>query len=285
MAEEARQVDPAPPGSIDCQIHVFGDPKKYPVDPNLRYEAPEAPIDAAERLHRNLGFSRAVITQTTAYGADHRLLIDLIARAPAKYRGIALIDDSVSDREIARLHDAGVRGTRFNLIKAFDGNPTPRDMKRTLDRIRDFGWVARFHVDSAAIRELREFLTSVKDPAVIDHLGRPDFTQSVDQPATRFALDLLRGQPNWWILLSFGQASGQEPWDPSVPFGKAFYAAAPDRALWASDWPHIGYITSRPPKQPPSDAAGLNLLYRYLPDQEARRKVLVENPARLFGFT
>jgi 2-pyrone-4,6-dicarboxylate lactonase len=277
-------VDRAPPGSIDCQIHVFGDPARYPTDPKLRYTPPQALIEAAAAMHRELGFERAIITQTTAHGPDHRMLVDLLTANPTKYRGIALIDDHVSDQEIARLHDAGVRGTRFNLIKGFDA-PTPRDMARVLDRIRDYGWVARFHVDSAAILELREFLTAVKDPAVIDHLGRPDYSQSVDQPATRFALDLLSTHPNWWILLSFGQASGKEPWDPSVPFGKAFYEAAPDRSLWATDWPHIGYITARPPVPPPSDAAGLGLLYRYLPDAAARRKVLVDNPARLFGFT
>ena len=197
-------VDRAPAGSIDCQIHVFGDPKKYPTDPKLRYTPPHAPIEVAAKMHAELGFERALITQTTAHGPDHRMLVDLLTANRDKYRGIALIDDRVSDQVISQLHEAGVRGTRFNLIKGFDA-PTQRDMARVLDRIRDYGWVARFHVDSAAITELRDFLDCVKDPAVIDHLGRPDYSQSVDQPATRFALDLLRSHPNWWILLSFGQ--------------------------------------------------------------------------------
>lgn len=276
----------APPGSCDCHIHVFGDPAAYPIVPGLRYDPPDATIDKAIRMHDRLGIDRAVIAQTTAYGSDHRLLIDLLTELPSsRYRGIALLDDDVSDADIARMHEAGVRGTRFNLVPGFPSRPSPAEIRRTLDRIRDYSWIARFHVDGEALLAHRDLLLEIEGPAVLDHLGRPDFSLGIEQPATRFAVDLLGNRPNWWVQLSFGHKAGPPPWDASIPFARAFYEAAPDRALWASDWPHIGAVTARPPKQPPDDADILGLLGRQLPGRDAWTGVLVDNPARLFGFT
>lgn len=274
-----------PPGSCDCHVHVFAPAhSRYPVTPGLRYAPPPATLDRLLSLHAALGFERAVITQTTAY-SDHQLLIDLLNILPAdRYRAIALVDDNTTDAEIQAMHEAGVRGTRFNLVPGFPAQPDIGQIRRTLDRVREYGWIARFHFTHQTLLDFRDLLLSVTGPAILDHMGRPDPKAGIDQPATAFALNLLRERANWWVQLSFGDAMGVAPWPAAVPFGRAFYQAAPQRAIWASDWPHIGMITNRPPIPTPDTVDTLALLQSYLPDARAWHAVLAENPARLFGF-
>lgn len=272
--------EPAPVGSVDCQVHVFGPVERYPTRTGAAYVPwADATGEAAERMHRALGIERGVIVQATVYGTDHRALVDALKGRP-NYQGVAIIDDSVSDQELRRLHEAGVRGARFNFWKQLKIVPTPEGFKRSVDRIRELGWHARIHAAGDEWLELKPLLTGPRIPMVIDHMGHPDLQKGIDQPVVQALLDLLKDE-NWWIMISNADrfSPADRSWDDVLPLAQKLLSAAPDRAIWSTDWPHVQYR-----KRMPNDAELLEFLYRVAPTAELRRKVLVDNPSRLHKF-
>jgi predicted TIM-barrel fold metal-dependent hydrolase len=268
----------APAGSWDCQVHVFGDLAKYPPWPGRAYNAPPAFIDDMRRMHRTLGIARGLIVQPTTYGTDHSLLLDLLAAEP-RYVGAAIIDDATTDAELRRLHEGGVRSARFNFAKFLGIAPSPATFKRAIDRIAELGWVAKIHAVGSEYLEIVDLLRPLKLPTVIDHLGHFYFKDGMDQPVIPLLLDLLKRE-NVWVMLSNGDrrsATGY-PWDDALPFLRRFLDAAPDRAIWGTDWPHTHYQGAMP-----NDADLLELFYRAVPDEQMQRRVLVDNPERLYG--
>ncbi len=269
-----------PPGAWDCQFHVFGDPARYPPRPGSAYvPLPEATIDVALEMHRILGIANGVIVQSTAYGKDHSVLLDALQKAGSRYRGIAIVDDDVSDRELQRLHDGGVRGARFNFWNKLSMAPSPDSFRRSVRRIRDLGWIAKIHAAGDEWLELFPLLRKAELPLVIDHFGHLDISRGVDQPVCKLFMDHLRGE-NWWIMVSGGDrvSSMAEGWDDAARFVQVIASAAPDRTIWSTDWPHVQYV-----KPMPTDTQLLELLYSATPDPDVRRKVLCQNPAALFS--
>ncbi|HXP30530.1 MAG TPA: amidohydrolase family protein [Stellaceae bacterium] len=272
---------PPPPKSCDCQVHVFGDPAKFPLRSGGAYRPPaDATFATAQRMHRTLGLERGVVVQSTVHGTDHRTLFDALAGQP-NYRGIALIDDSVSDKEIERLHEVGVRGARFNFWKMLNIVPSHAGFERAIDRIKHLGWHAKIHATDAEWPELADLLKKVKIPAVIDHLGHLDIRKGVDDPVFRLLLDFVKRE-NWWMMVSNADriSAMAQSWDDVVPYARKFIETAPDRIIWCTDWPHVRY--DKPAM--PNDAELLELVYRFAPEPELQRKILADNPARLFGF-
>ena len=268
---------PPPPKSWDCQVHVFGPREHYPTRAGASYVPPaDATGDAAERMHRTLGLERGVIVQATAYGTDHRAMVDALKGRP-NYRGVAIIDDTVNDRELRRLHEAGVRGARFNFWKQLKIVPSSDGFERSIARISEYGWHARIHAAGDEWLDLEGLLSKPKIPMVIDHMGHPDLCGGVDQPMMRMLRDFLTRE-NWWIMISNADrfSASEQAWDDVVPFAECFLAAAPDRAIWSTDWPHVQYR-----RRMPNDAELLEFLFRVITGAELRRKVLVDNPARL----
>jgi 2-pyrone-4,6-dicarboxylate lactonase len=270
-----------PPGSCDCQVHVFGDYARYPLRQGSAYQPPaDATIEAAVRMHRTLGLSRGVIVQASSYGPDHRILFDALSGRP-NYRGIAIVDDSVSDRELTKLHDAGVRGARFNFWKALNATPSPGSFERSAARIGALGWHAKVHCTIEELADLLPLLSKVKLPLALDHMAHIDPKRGIAQPGSQTLRKFLDGD-NRWVMVSCGDRSSamERRWDDVVPFVRLCIDAAPDRTIWCTDWPHVQYR-----KPMPNDAELLELLYRCVPEDTERRKILVDNPARLFGFT
>jgi predicted TIM-barrel fold metal-dependent hydrolase len=269
----------APAGACDCHFHVFGDPARYPPTATGSYKPPAATIDDLERMHGKLGVERGVICQPTIYGTDHSLLIDLL-NSHKTYRGTAVIDDSVSDSELERMNAAGVRGARFNFSAFLNMVPDTEGFKRAIARVAPLGWHIKIHGDYGEIIEHVPYLRRLEMPIVIDHLGRIDVAKGADQPGFKLALELLR-EPNWWMLLCNNDRFSQQPypWQDTIVYARAFVEAAPDRVIWATDWPHVRYV-----KKMPNDADLFDLLFSYVPDAVTRKKILVDNPARLYGF-
>jgi 2-pyrone-4,6-dicarboxylate lactonase len=282
-----------PKNSCDTHLHVFGDAKKYPVaNPNALYQPPQdCTFEAMKALHDAMGVDRAVFVQPTIYGTDHRLLHDVLKSAPAQnYRGVAIIDDSVSDAELDRLNSVGVRGARFNFGDRFKLAPSTADFRRGLERARELGWFIKVFGFEDDFLAVADELRKVEMPAIIDHMGGPDYRRGIGHPSIHLILDLLKND-NWWIGLSNGdlRSKAGAPWDDAVPFGRLFYEAAPDRCMWGTDWPHVHRFI-RPHEAGNSDY-GVNhemervaLLERYVPDRAARDRVLVDNPVRFFNF-
>ncbi len=273
---------PAPANTCDSQFHVFGAVDKYPIRPGAVYCTPEATIDAALKLHRTLGIQRGVIVQSSAYGMDFSILYDALAQAGPNYQACVVIDDSVSDKELQKLHDAGVRGARFNFWKVLNLVPTPDQFKRSIARIESMGWYAKLHMPVDEMIEMQELFHPLKLNVVMDHFGRPEFDRGLSHPSIKFITDLLR-KGNWWMMLSNGDrwSAKGKPWDDAVEFAKHYIDAAPDRMIWGSDWPHPLIPIEEPPKD---DGELMELAYRYADNDQILRKILVENPAKLFGF-
>lgn len=282
-----------PKNTCDTHLHVFGDAKPYPVaNPNALYQPPQdCNFEAIQKLHAAMGVDRAVFVQPTIYGTDHRLLHDVLKSAPrGKYRGVAIIDDSVSDQELQRLNDVGVCNARFNFGGNFKLAPSLASFRHSLDRIRALGWSCKIFGFGDDFLAVEDELRRIETPAIIDHMGGLDYKRGPSQPVVRLILDLLQKE-NWWIGLSNGDLRSHlgEPWDDAAEFGRLFYEAAPTRCMWGTDWPHVHRFI-RPHEAGHSDYGfehkmkRIGLLERYVPDRAARDRVLVDNPARFFGF-
>ena len=278
-------VPPPPPGSCDCQFHIYDDPARFPPRPNPPYSAiVSATFAEAQRMHKAIGFDRGVIVHSAIYGNDHRLLLDALERLNDSdhYRGIGIVDDRVSDKELERLHAAGVRGARFNFVRFLTLDQRETEVRRSMARLRELGWHARLHVHGDDLLNNSGLLCSIKDvPMVIDHFGHVGFEGGLERPVIRWVLDVLKRE-NWWMMVSNGNRDSKMDvgWDDAVPYGRAFIKAAPDRIVWGSDWPHPQWK-----KRMMNDAEEVELLYRYVDgDMGLLRKILVENPARLHGF-
>jgi 2-pyrone-4,6-dicarboxylate lactonase len=273
--------EPLPRKSCDCHLHVFGDPAKFPDrHPNPVHRSLEANWSDALRMHQAVGFGRGVFVQPANYMTDHSYLLEALARVPrANYRATGIVDDSVSDQQLLRLHEAGMRGVRFNFVRSFNMAPSPAVFQRCIDRIRGYGWYVKIFIGAEELADhLDTFRNVTEVPVLIDHMGR---TTSA-HPARHTVLDLLR-RDNVWMLLSNGHRMSKQAssFDDMVVLGRELYAAAPDRCIFGTDWPHTH---SQKDGGGPDEDALIDLLYRYLPDAKARQAVLVDNPARLHGF-
>ena len=270
-----------PPNACDCAVHVYGPPGACSLAPNRTYEPPEASFDDVRRMHAMIGIDRGVLVQPTTYGTDHRVLLDALERGKGRYLGTALVEDTVLDAELERLARAGVRGARFNFLASLGLNWDRARFERTVARIAELGWITIVHGTADELLEREAMLRKVRTPVVIDHLVHWDLARGyAGQKTFDFIRDLL-GQGNFWIKLSNGDRISLQgyPYDDTVELAQAFIAAAPDRAIWATDWPHILYRG-----KVPNDADLIELLFRFAPDADARQKILVDNPATLFGF-
>ena len=280
-ADTRRPKEMPPPGSWDCQAHICGPLERYPARAGASYVPDvEADADAAERMHKALGLEHGVFVQATVYGTDNRVLVDALRGRP-HYRGIIVMDDTVTDRELLRMHEAGVRGARFNFWKKLNIVPSPEMFERSIARISEYGWHARIHAVGPEWLELKELLSKPKITMVIDHMGHPDVRAGVDQPAAQLLREFLKRE-NWWVMVSNPDrfSESEQVWDDVIPFARSFIEAAPDRAIWSTDWPHVMYR-----RRMPNDAELLEFLFRAVPEAGLRQKILAANPACLHGFT
>jgi predicted TIM-barrel fold metal-dependent hydrolase len=272
---------PLPPLSCDCHLHIFGNPAAFPDrHPNPVHKSLEATWEDALRMHRAMGFGRGVFVQPANYMTDHSYLKEALARVPrGSYRATGIVDDSVSDGELLRLHEAGMRGVRFNFVRTFNMAPSPATLARCIERIRPYGWYVKIFIGADELADhIDTFRNVTAVPVLIDHMGRTP----PGHPAWRTVVELLRRE-NVWMLLSNGQRVSAQaaPWSDMVPLGHELYATAPDRCIFGTDWPHTH---SQKEGGGPEEHVLVDLLDRYLPDEAARRAVLVDNPARLHGF-
>src|SRR4051812_37650389 len=266
-----------PPGATDAHCHVFGPAAKFPYAPGRRYTPEDAPKEMLRALHDHLGISRCVIVQASCHGKDNAAMLDCIASDPKRYRGVAIVDDSFTDSDYEKLHAGGVRGVRFNFVKHLGGAPDMGVFDRVIDRIAPRGWHVVLHLDAPDIIPLSPMIRKLPLPFVIDHMGRVPAKDGVDQPPLRALLELSRLQ-NCWIKVCGAERISMPPYAAAVPIAHALVAAAPERVLWGTDFPH-------PNATHEADEADLvDLVPQYAQDALAQQRLLVDNPARLYGF-
>ena len=267
-----------PPGAADCHCHVFGPREKYPWAANRLYTPPPVTLDHYLAMLDTTGFARGVMVQTGLYGPDNRFILDSIKAHPKRLRGIALIGEDISDRALRDLNDGGVRGFRVNRTAK---TGLAFDVARNLaERVKDFGWHVQFLLDAEDHPDLDSFLGNFPTDVVIDHMGRPDPAKGIDAPGFQALIRLLKSGRGWAKLSAPYRTSREAPpYHDITPFAHALVAAAPERLVWGSDWPHVLLETTMP-----NDGDLVDQIAVWVPDEAARRRILVDNPERLYGF-
>ena len=268
-----------PPGAWDTAVHVFGPADRYPAVATALYAPPVAPMAALQSLHSVLGIERGVIIQPSIYGADHSLLRELLTAGGGAYRGIAVLDDTVSDSELEDLDRAGVRGVRLNFAKFLGAVPERGSVDRLVARIAAFGWHAILHVEGHDLVEQEDYFRRFPVPVVIDHMAHLDCRAGIDQKPLRLMIDMMQSG-NCWVKIANGDRMSHQgpPYADTVAIAQAIIDAGPDRVIWASDWPHVYYLKP----EMANDGELMDLLGVYAPDPAVRDRILVDNPRMLY---
>lgn len=273
---------PLPTGACDTHFHIFGPPDRFAFDEARRYEPPAAPYEHYRAMQAAVGLQRGVVVQPTAHGVDPAPLLDAIARSEGTLKGVCAFDASVPDGKLARMKAAGVVGARFSLMSDRAGDRAA--IEAAIPRMAALGWSLDLHIEPEHLIASEAFIRSLPMTVVIDHMARPDTNAGLEQPAFRLLLDLLADDKFWVKLCAADKLTKLDPsqrFRDVTPFARAVIAAAPHRCIFGTDWPHgntfkMGTV--------PNDGALLDWLADATHDAAAWRRVLVENPARLYGF-
>ena len=270
----------APPGAVDAHCHVFGPGARFPFAAERKYTPCDAPKEKLWALRDFLGFERNVLIQATCHGADNRALVDALLDADGRARGVATVGSGITDEELRRLDAAGVRGIRFNFLRRLV-DVTPREVLAELaHRVAPLGWHVVIYFEAADLPELYDFFASLPTTVVVDHMGRPDVSQTVDGPGFGLFVRLMRENANVWSKVSCPERlsiTGAPGYDDVVPFARRLVEEFPDRVLWGTDWPHPNLRSHMP-----DDGQLVDLIPRLAPSVELRRRLLVDNPQRLY---
>ena len=270
-----------PAGAVDAHCHVFGPADRFPYHPKRKYTPCDAPKEKLFELRDYLGFSRNIIVQASCHGSDNAALVDALEASGDLARGVSVLSSDVTDHELSQLNNAGVRGVRFNFVKRLVDS-TPRQVFIDLaDRVKAFDWHIVVYFESPDLEELRPFIESLaKDQVVVvDHMGRPDVSLGPESAEFRTFMSLLDENTNIWTKVSCPERLTQQPPDYSdvVPFAKTLVEAFPNRVLWGTDWPHPNMKSHTP-----DDGALVDVIPLIAETEELRKKLLVENPMRLY---
>jgi predicted TIM-barrel fold metal-dependent hydrolase len=284
-----------PKDACDCHVHVFGPVSRFPYAASRSYTPADASVEELEQLQSNLHLGRVVLVQPSVYGTDNAAHVDAARRLGVKARIVAVIDDKISDGALEELHRAGTRGIRVNLHTAGVDDPgeARRRLRNAASRIAGLGWHVQTYAKLQVISALRDEMAALPVPLVIDHFGGADAKLGVGQPGFDALLHLARSGKAYVKLSAPYRSSVKRPDFADVrPLALALIEANPDRMVWGSDWPHPGgssrtektRLDEIEPFFPVDDGHTLNLLPLWAPDAALRQKILVDNPARLYGY-
>ena len=268
-----------PSGAVDAHCHVFGPSPEFPFAPERKYTPCNAGKEDLFALRDHLGFSRNVIVQATCHGKDNSAMIDACRAGGDLARGIASVGADITPEELAEMHDAGVRGVRFNFVKRLV-DATPKEVFIAIaEKIQEFGWSIVVYFEAADLEELAPFLKQLPGIVVVDHMGRPDVTKGVDHPDFARFINLMAENENIWAKVTCPErltATGA-PYDDVVPYYQAIVNRFEDRVLWGTDWPHPNMKSHMP-----DDGALVDYIPRIARNSEQQYKLLVANPMQLY---
>ena len=268
-----------PSGAVDAHCHVFGPSPEFPFAPERKYTPCNAGKEDLFALRDHLGFSRNVIVQATCHGKDNSAMIDACRAGGDRARGIASVGADITPEELAEMHDAGVRGVRFNFVKRLV-DATPKEVFIAIaEKIQEFGWSIVVYFEAADLEELAPFLKQLPGIVVVDHIGRPDVTKGVDHPDFARFINLMAENENIWAKVTCPErltATGA-PYNDVVPYYQAIVNRFEDRVLWGTDWPHPNMKSHMP-----DDGALVDYIPRIARNSEQQYKLLVANPMQLY---
>jgi 2-pyrone-4,6-dicarboxylate lactonase len=276
-----------PAGAVDAHCHVFGPGAEFPYAPERKYTPCDASKHQLFALRDHLGFDKNVIVQATCHGADNSALVDALKASNNKARGVATVKRGVTDAQLQEMHDAGVRGTRFNFVKRLV-DFTPKDeLMEIANRIKKLGWHVVIYFEAVDLPELWDFFTELPTTVVIDHMGRPDVSKPVDGPEFALFIKMMNEHSNMWSKVSCPERlsvagrpalNGEtNPYADVIPFAKKIVETFPDRVLWGTDWPHPNLKGHMP-----DDGLLVDFIPHIATTKELQQKLLVDNPTRLY---
>ena len=267
-----------PANACDTHAHVIGPADRFPMVANRSYTPPPAPEAAYLGMLDSLHMARGVLVQISVYGTDNRCMVESLQAHPGRLRGVAVVAPDVGDAELEALHAAGVRGIRINVL--FGGGVAIDAMERLAARVAPLGWHIQLLIDARNLPDLGPRMLKLPVEIVFDHMGHMPVSSGVDHPGFQWMMRLLKEGKAWTKLSGAYRIS--QAWAPfldTLDFAQALVAAAPERCLWGSDWPHVSV-------EGPMFNTGalLDLLPLWVPEEAVRNRILVDNPARLYGF-
>ncbi|MDH3261983.1 MAG: amidohydrolase family protein [Acidimicrobiia bacterium] len=272
-----------PAHSCDSHAHILGPKELYGYSPARIYTPPDCLLPDYLHMLDRLGIERAVLVQPSVYGTDNTVMLEALRTAGDRFRGVAVVEDDISDIELRRLDAAGVRGVRINLVDRKDPSTrtAPFDALRTLaTRIEPFGWHMEFLIHVDAFPDLDSRFAGFPVDIVLGHLGYMKPAQGLEHTGFEALLRLAKSGRCWVKLTGPYRISAQPlPYSDVTQFAHALVEAAPDQILWGTDWPHVMLKGTMP-----NDASLCDLLSDWIPDESLRTRVLVHNPARLYRF-
>lgn len=276
-----------PNGAVDSHCHVFGPGAIFPFAAERKYAPCDASRDQLFALRDHLGFDKNVIVQATCHGADNNALLNALENSQGKARGVATVKRSVTDGELERLDQAGVRGVRFNFVKRLV-DFTPKDeLLEIAHRIKALNWHVVIYFEAVDLPELWDFFTALPTTVVVDHMGRPDVSKPIDGPEFALFVDFMRRHQNVWSKVTCPErlsitgpkalAGEQSAYKDVIPFAKYLVDEFSDRVLWGTDWPHPNLKDHMP-----DDGLLVDWIPQIATTPELQRKLLVDNPTRLY---
>jgi len=270
-----------PPQACDSHCHVFGPGAVFPYAANSTYRPVDAPQETLFALHRLLGVERSVIVQASCHGTDNRAMLAALRNGEGRYKGIAVVDDEIRESELREMDEAGVRGVRFNFVKRLGGGKPLNVYRSILDKIQPLGWHVVVYFDAEDLEELAPFLREIPVPVVIDHMGRVPVEQGTTSRAFNLLHKLLVADEKFWVKISCPERLSRQgpPYADVDPVARALLKAVPQRVLWGTDWPHPNMKSHMP-----DDGQLVDRILALCDTDALRQQVLVENPARLYGF-
>ncbi|NYT35980.1 hydrolase [Allopusillimonas soli] len=289
-----REDTPSLSGICDCHVHVFdADTERYPLHPNRTYTPPAASTEALVALCEALGVQRTVVVQASPYGEDNTCMLDVLRRLAPHARGVAVVSPQASLQDLWRLHHQGVRGVRVNLETAGESDPATAGpmLEAMAQLVQPLGWHVQTYTNLHVLQALSGLIESLPVPLVVDHFGRAQAQPGLSQPGFSELLALVRKGAVYVKLSAPYRISDKNDYPDVQPLARALIDANPDRMLWGSDWPHPGAAAG--PKRPPGeitpnrqedDLRALRRCIAWAGSTPIARKILVDNPARLYGF-
>jgi predicted TIM-barrel fold metal-dependent hydrolase len=278
-----------PRGACDCHVHIF-DSAGFPYANERVYTPPTASLQDLRDLQTALHFDRVVIVQPSVYGTDNSCTLDAIRKLAPRARGVAVIDHTTSASALDDMAAAGIRGVRLNFETAGESNPDAirRGVAAVAEQVRTRNWHVQFNTSLLVIAALKDDFAALPFPVVFDHFARAKAALGPSQPGFEALLALVKSGRAYVKISAAYRTSDKAPDFPdALPLAQALIAANPDRIVWGSNWPHPGRGATRAdiaPPYPNDDGLLLNQLPKWAPDAAVRRKILVDNPARLYGF-
>jgi len=269
-----------PPGAVDAHCHVFGPGDEFPYAPERKYTPVDAGKDELWKLRDLLGFHRNVVVQATCHGADNSAMVDALRHSDGRARGVATIRPGVADDELRDMHEAGVRGVRFNFVKRLV-DPKPDAYYRALvERIAPLGWHVVVYFEAADLAERWNLFTSLGVPVVVDHMGRPDVAKPVEGEEFGQFLRFMDSSGDVWCKVSCPERlslEGPPHYSDVRPFARTVVERYRDRVLWGTDWPHPNMKSHMP-----DDGLLVDVIPHIAPTEALRQALLVDNPTRLY---